>query len=271
MTWGLKLIAWVVTTRVYRHSYTVAQFIEFFFHPAFFVFTNDLNVLTPRRFFSSASNTDNFSPRQAKSTILQTLIGLLLLLAYGLVQNLYFKNLEQMGFLGTPWIGGAVSIATAILFHAANVYIQVSFLAPSGYLIPVDMNRPWLAISPTDYWRRMHFYVREYVYEIVIKPLMTWWLRKKTSVISARIALVAFIYLLFTFTQVGYQPYRQDRTFLVGLLVTAVFVAMFALPELLSPRFRRRAFLEHPWFGRILTLTLLYIGYAFIFMMRSGF
>lgn len=271
MTWGLKLISWVVTTRVYREHYNRSQFLEFFYHPAFFVFTNDLNVLTPRRFFRSATPISEISFNGSSRAIFQTVIGLILIGFYGLVQQFYFKNLDHLGVFGTPWVGGAVSIATAILFHAANVYLQIALLATSGYSLPVDMNRPWLAISPSDYWRRMHFYVREYVYEIIIKPLMTWWMRRKASVALSRISLVAFIYLLFTFTQVGYQPYRQDRSFVVGLLVTAVFVAMFALPELLSPQIRRKAFLEYAWVGRLLTVALLYFGYTFIFKMRLGF
>ncbi|MDX9730924.1 MAG: hypothetical protein RBT63_04050 [Bdellovibrionales bacterium] len=271
VTWGIKMIAWIVTVRVYadRH-YTLDQLINYFLNPAFFFFTNDLNVLTPRRFFSSIV-TDATSAPSAIPILKQTFLGMFLLLLYGLVQRYYFMNLDEVGILSSWWFGGVASVLTAILFHAANVSLQVSLLNSSGHNLPIDMNRPWLAVSPGDYWRRMHFFVREYIFDIIVKPVLTNVLRHGFSANVGRFSVVTLLYLIFTGTQIGYQPYRQDRSITVWFIITAVFLAMIVLPELLGDDAKSKLFAKRPWLGRILTFAILIAGYSLIYRVRAGF
>ncbi len=271
VSWALKLIAWTVTVRVYDVSYSFKECVEFFFNPVFFFFTNDLNVLTPRKFFSAKSNSAHFDKMAFRRTGIQSLIGLCLLVLYGVTQKYYFMNLENLGFLGLPFIGSIVSIFTAILFHSANSFIQVSMLNAFSYDLEVDMNRPWLSISPADYWKRMHFYVRDYIFEIITKPVLTNVMRWNTRLINFRVFIIGLVYLIFTCTQIGYQPYRQGRTLLVGFLVTGVFVAMMALPELILTKRTQQYLEKNHWLGRAMTFIILYVGYYFIFASRKGF
>lgn len=271
VTWALKFIAWTVSVRLYDKNYSFKSFLEFFFNPVFFFFTSDLNVLTPERFFNSRIDKDQFSKAEFKHFFYQTVIGVLLLFAYGLFQQYYFLNLEKIGFLGEAYVGAFISIGVAILFHAGNSCIQVSMLNSFHYKFQVDMNKPWLAISPSDYWKRMHFYVRDYIFEIITKPVMTNLIRWNIKLVNFKIVIIGVIYLIFSCTQVGYQPYRQGRTLLIGFLVTGVFVAMMSLPEILLTKKAHAFFDKHHWLGRVLTFSILYVGYYFIFSVRKGF
>lgn len=271
VTWALKFIAWTVSVRLYDKTYSVKNYLEFFFNPVFFFFTSDLNVLTPERFFNSKMGKDQITASDFKLFLSQTLVGVFLLIVYGVTQKYYFLNLENVGFFGTAYVGAFVSIGVAILFHAANSCIQVSMLNSFHYKLQVDMNRPWLAISPSDYWKRMHFYVRDYIFEIITKPVMTNLIRWNSKLVNFKIVIIGIIYLIFSCTQVGYQPYRQGRTLLIGFLVTGVFVAMMSLPEILLPKRAHTFFEKHHWMGRVLTFSILYVGYYFIFSVRKGF
>lgn len=271
VSWALKSIAWTVSVRLYEKDYSLKSFLEFFFNPVFFFFTSDLNVLTPERFFNSRAENNQISMKEFNLFLYQAVAGIVLLIIYGAFQNYYFLNLDNVGILGKPYFGAAISIAVAILFHAANSSVQVSMLNAFGYKLHVDMNRPWLAISPSDYWKRMHFYVREYIFEIITKPIMTYLIRWNAKIVSFKLVILAVIYLIFSTTQVGYQPYRQGRTLLIGFLVTGVFVAMMALPELLFTKKTHSFFEKNHWLGRVLTFTILYVGYYFIFSVRKGF
>lgn len=271
VSWALKLIAWMVTVRVYEASYSFRECMEFFFNPVFFFFTNDLNVLTPRKFFSAKVNPASFDQAVFKKTALQSLIGVILLILYGVIQKYYFMNLDNLDLLGLPHIGSIVSIFTAILFHSANSFVQVSMLNAFSYELQVDMNRPWLSSSPSDYWKRMHFYVRDYIFEIITKPILTNVIRWNVRLIHFRIFIIGLVYLIFTCTQIGYQPYRQGRTLIVGFLVTGVFVAMMALPELILTKRAQQYLEKNHWLGRAMTFMILYVGYYFIFASRKGF
>lgn len=270
VTWGLKLIAWITSVRIYKYSYGHKEFLDYFFNPVFFFFTNDLNVLTPQRFLSSAPV--GFSKTQNVRDCLFLLVsGLALVTAYGILQRYYFMNLSQLGLGSHALVGGVISIGTAIVFHAANVFIQISMLRAQGYDLVVDMNKPWLASSPMDYWKRMHFYVREYIFDIIVRPVLTTLLRHQQSTQFIKIFSVVLLYLLFTCTQLGYQPFRQDRSWQVGFLVTGVFMAMIIVPEYLSRHVQFEVFFKHKYWGRVLTFAILWIGYSLIFSFRSGF
>ncbi len=271
VTWALKFIAWTVSVRLYDKTYSIKNYLEFFFNPVFFFFTSDLNVLTPERFFNSRIDKDQITASDFKLFLYQTFAGVFLLIIYGIAQKYYFLNLENIGFFGKAYIGAFVSIGVAILFHAANSCIQVSMLNSFHYKLQVDMNRPWLAISPSDYWKRMHFYVRDYIFEIITKPVMTNLIRWNSKLVNFKIVIIGIIYLIFSCTQVGYQPYRQGRTLLIGFLVTGVFVAMMSLPEILLTKRAHNFFEKHHWMGRALTFIILYVGYYFIFSVRKGF
>ena len=270
VSWGLKLIAWITSVRVYKYRFTFLNFLDYFFNPVFFFFTNDLNVLTPRRFALSEGRVPMKSS-QIKNIFVFLISGLLLMFCYGLLQRHYFMELARWGSAAHPVIGGVISVVTAVVFHASNVLIQVSFLRAQGYDIAVDMNKPWLATSPMDYWKRMHFYVREYIFEIIVRPILTSLLRSTQSLQRVRILIVILLYLLFTSTQLGYQPFRQNRQWQVGLLVTGIFMAMIIVPELLKNHFGMKAVFTHKYVGRILTFLILILGYALIFSFRAGF
>lgn len=270
VSWGLKLLAWITSVRVYKYSYSHTDFLDYFFNPVFFFFTNDLNVLTPKRFIESTPQ--KFSDSQSIASCLQLLVtGLALVTVYGFLQRYYFMNLGQVGVASHAIIGGAISIFTAIVFHAANVFIQISLLRAQGYDLVVDMNKPWLASSPMDYWKRMHFYVREYIFEIIVRPVLTTLLRHQKSTRFIKVLSVVLLYFLFTCTQLGYQPFRQNRPWQVGFLVTGVFMAMIIVPEYLSRQAQIEVFFKHKYWGRILTFAILLAGYSLIFSFRSGF
>ncbi|MBN8540690.1 MAG: hypothetical protein J0L82_09925 [Deltaproteobacteria bacterium] len=266
-SWGIKLFAWIVSVRVYGRSYSLDQFVEFFFHPAFFMFTNDLNVLTPSRFFSGKMN----EIKTHNKTVATFTFGLTLLVAYGFLQTAYFKNLSAFEFVGSSVVGGILSVATAIIFHAANVMVQISFLSCSGFQISLDMNAPWRATSPGDYWKRMHFYVREFILEILVKPLMTAAFRRNSGLIWGRLIVLMAIFSAFTLTQIGFQPYRNDRSTAVGLVITGIFFCMTVLPEIIPRGFRNWAFGDGSVRSRVLTFLILIAGYSVIFSIRSGF
>lgn len=270
-SWGIKLLAWIVSVRVYERRYTVDQFVEYFFHPAFFMFTNDLNVLTPSRFFAGKVS----EVKLHRNTITSFTLGLCLLVGYGFVQNAYFKNLSDFEFLGFSVVGGVLSVATAILFHAANVMVQISFLGCSGFQIPLDMNAPWRATSPGDYWKRMHFYVRDFILEILVKPLMTAAFRSSSGLVLGRLFgrlfVLMAIFSAFTLTQIGFQPYRTDRSTTIGFLITGIFFCMTVLPEIMPRSMRNWAFGEGIVRSRVLTFLILIAGYSVIFSIRSGF
>lgn len=268
--WGLKLIAWIVSIRFYDRSYTRDEFIDYFFNPAFFFFTNDLNVLTPARFAEARSVQTPAVPQTWKPLGL-TVFGLALIAVYGALQKFYFLNLDHVGWAKASWFGGVISVAVAILFHAANIVLQVSFLRPAGYRLPIDMDRPWLATSPSDYWKRMHFYVREYILEIILKPVLVFLARQGFGFRLSRLTSLFALYFVFTCTQIGYQPFRQPRTLEISALVTLVFIAMIGLPELLSDKSRDILFQRHVWIGRALTFLILATGYSLIFGLRQGF
>lgn len=270
VTWGLKMLAWVTSVRIYKYSFSYKDFLDYFFNPVFFFFTNDLNVLTPKRFLDSAVHKPRKNQKLGECLLL-LLNGLLLLVAYGVLQRYYFMNLPQVGGWSHSIIGGLISIVTAIVFHAANVFIQISLLRAQGYDLVVDMDKPWLASSPMDYWKRMHFYVREYIFEIIVRPVLTTMLRYQKSTRLIKILSVVLLYFLFTCTQLGYQPFRQDRPWQVGFLVTGVFMAMIIVPEYLSRQVQFEVFFKHKYWGRVLTFAILWIGYSLIFSFRSGF
>lgn len=271
MSWALKLISWMVAVRSYAKEYSINEFFLFFFHPSFFFFTNDLNVLTPQRFFSSRTFGESLTIEDFKRIFKQTVAGLFFLAVYGAFQKYYFFNLINVGWAGSPFVGALVSIVVAIIFHGANSCIQVSMLNAYQHRLEVDMNRPWKAISPRDYWMRMHYYVREYIFEVIAKPIMTIGVRWNVRIMNFKLAILSIIYFIFSCTQIGYQPYRQDRTVLIGFLVTGVFVAMMAIPELFIEKNKYNDLARHPWLGRAMTFLILYFGYFFIFFVRQGF
>lgn len=272
ITWALKMIAWTVYTRTYKETYSWHQFLDYFFNPVFYFFTNDLNVLTPKRYFESRiSSTGTVVPLRPSLVLTQSLIGVGLIAIYGVSQKYYFNNLQSLGLWGAPLIGSVVSIIVAIVFHGANSAIQVSLLNASGFRLPIDMDKPWLAISPTDYWKRMHFFVREYMFDVIVKPVLIAMMRWNSQLYQIRLVLLGLLYFIFTCTQIGYQPYRQDRSLGIGFLVTLVFVTMMALPQLFQGSKSALYFEKHPWQGRAMTFTILYIGYWFIFYVRQGF
>lgn len=270
VSWGLKLMAWVTSVRVYRYQFSALNFLDYFFNPVFFFFTNDLNVLTPRRFISSEGKV-SISKAQIKDIFVCLFGGLALMFIYGVLQRFYFLKLDDWGVLESPLFGGMISVVTAIVFHGANVMLQISLLRSQGYDLMVDMNRPWMATSPMDYWKRMHFYVREYIFEIIVRPLLTTLLRYKQSLRKVRLVIVVFLYLLFTGTQLGYQPFRQTRTWEVGLLVTGVFMVMIIVSDFLSKHQKIQMVFRHKYAGRLLTYIVLITGYSFIFAFRDGF
>ncbi len=271
MSWSLKMIAWVVSVRIYNLNFNFNQFLDYFFNPVFYFLTNDLNVLTPRKLFSSQIPTDQFSSSDFRKTFSLSLIGIFLLFVYGLFQKYYFYNLAAIGPFSSIWVGGFLSIFVAILFHAANSTLQVSLLNAYKYNLEVDMNKPWLAASPADYWKRMHFYVRDYIFEIIGKPLLTQLERWNSKPKYSNILLICVLYFLFTCTQIGYQPFRLERSVQVGFLVTGVFVMMMAVPELILNDRQKNYILNHKVWGRLLTFIILYLGYTFIFYTRRGF
>jgi hypothetical protein len=270
VSWGLKLIAWVTSVRVYRYRFSFGHFLDYFFNPVFFFFTNDLNVITPRRFGQSEGQV-LLSAAQVKNILIYLFSGLVLITMYGVLQRFYFMQLERWGVLASPLVGGMVSVVTAIIFHGANVLLQVALLRSQGYDLVVDMDRPWLAISPMDYWKRMHFYVREYIFEIIVRPLLATLLRYQQSLRKVRWLIVVLLYLLFTGTQLGYQPFRQSRPWEVGLLVTGIFMAMIIVPEFLLRHPQVNSFFQRKYMGRFLTYVILIVGYSMIFAFRDGF
>lgn len=266
LSWGLKAIAWIMTVRVYQSDLSRDEFLEYFFHPAFFFFTNDLNVLTPVRFRESSRSVKLTDPVEAKALTL-TLMGLFLLFIYGLLQVYFFR--KSVFYASFPMIigGGVISVMTAILFHAANVSLQVSMLRPAGYHLKVDMDKPWLATSTLDYWRRMHYYVRDYVFEIIMKPILTIVLRRDIHVRYFRLIAVIFLYLLFTLTQIGYHPFRTERNLTINAIINLIFIVMILLPEFLKVRH-----IKIPVsLSRLLTFLILMAGYSVIFSLRKGF
>lgn len=266
LSWGLKAIAWIVTVRVYEQQLSSDEFIEYFYHPAFFFFTCDLNVLTPGRFRSSYKEI-KLSDSTDLHALGLTVAGLVLLMIYGLLQVHFFRNSVFISSVPMLILGGLVSVGTAILFHTANVSMQVSLLRSSGYTLPVDMNKPWLATSTLDYWRRMHYYVRDYVFEIIMKPVLTQVLRKDIHLRYFRLIAVIFLYLLFTLTQIGYHPYRTDRNLAVNAIINLIFIVMVLLPEMLKALNIR---IPTTW-SRTITFLILITGYTFIFALRKGF
>lgn len=263
---GIKSIAWVVSVRVYRYQFNFRDYLDYFINPVFFVFTNDLNVLTPKAFLDS-KKTINLTDKISFTPLLMTFVGLFLIIVYGMTQKFYFMQLHNIQFLSEWYFGGAISIATAVLFHTANVAIQVSLLQSTGHSLKVDMNQPWLAVNTMDYWRRMHFYVRDYVLEIILKPILTTMLRMNLNLVSFRFFVVILLYFGFTIFQIGHQPFRADRTLSVTLMINAIFIFMVLVPELL-----RIAKVQYsPRYGRLLTFIILYIGYSIIFSLRASF
>jgi hypothetical protein len=273
--WGLKSLAWVVSIRSYQMQFTFKQFATYFFHPSFMMFTNDLSVLTPGKFLQAKAKAMDDDPKQSETKWTESLSllvgGLALIFIYAGCQNLYFKQLSTIGILSHPVLGGVLSVLTAIVFHWANVSIQSSFLRAEGICIPVDMNKPWQARSPSDYWRRMHFYVREYILEILVKPLMTYAIRSGLKVHFSKALLLFLLFAGFTYTQIGYQPFRSDRGTHVGLLITGLFFMITVLPEILPGSIRSRLFEGASWKTRaVLWLSLISV-YAAIFKLRVGF
>ncbi len=267
-TWGLKSLAWVVSVRSYRMNFTYKQFATYFFHPSFMMFTNDLSVLTPDRFLRADSE-----KRVSTWTDSLGLLGggLVLLALYALCQNLYFKQLDSVGLFAHPIIGGVISIMTAIIFHWGNVCVQSAFLRAEGIHVPVDMNKPWEARTPSDYWRRMHYYVREYILDILVKPLMTYAIRSGLKVHVAKALLLLLLFAGFTYTQIGYQPFRANRETQIGLLITALFFMVTVLPEILPNTIRGHLFEGAPWKTRTVLWLALIGVYAAIFHLRVGF
>jgi len=267
MFWILKTIAWIVTVRIYKKDYVLNDYLDFFFNPAFFLFTNDLNVLTPDRFLSSRQIDQTFKESDFKKNLGYLVTGVFLIVVYGYLQKYYFLNLSNVGFVANPMIGGAISIIVAILFHAANVCLQVPLLNAYRNNLAVDMNKPWLAMTPSDYWQRMHFYVRDYILEIILKPILTTALRMNFSLKKIRLFFVFAIYMLFVTSQVGYQPFRANRSIVVGLLVCLIFIVMFAAPEWIG-FFKKQ---QPSWKTKLFTFLCLYVGYCLIFLTRQGF
>lgn len=268
--WGLKSLAWIVTIRSYRMNFTYRQFATYFFHPSFMMFTNDLSVLTPIKFLQAEAKKDAATATW-KENIFLLASGLALISIYAACQNLYFKQLDMVGSLAHPVIGGVLSIMTAIVFHWGNVCLQSAFLRAEGIHIPVDMNQPWEARSPSDYWRRMHFYVRDYILEILVKPLMTFAIRAGVTVNLTKALLLLLLFAGFTYTQIGYQPFRADRGTQVGLLITALFFLITVLPEVLPRSIRSQLFEGAAWKTRIVLWLALVSVYAAIFKLRVGF
>jgi D-alanyl-lipoteichoic acid acyltransferase DltB (MBOAT superfamily) len=93
----------------------------------------------------------------------------------------------------------AYCFANALLFylgHSGLASVQIGLMHLCGWRVPERYNRPFLATSPADFWRRWNVYVTNWARRYVFRPL-AFWLGGRRVGLSQRKAIVVAVVLTF--------------------------------------------------------------------------
>jgi hypothetical protein len=67
-------------------------------------------------------------------------------------------------------VNALLRLATEYLMQSGVAHLQIGLIRQLGHDIPDRFNRPWLATSPVDFWRRWNTYVGAWVQRYVFWP-----------------------------------------------------------------------------------------------------
>ena len=165
--------------------------------------------------------------------------GGVLLLLQAVTTDLPLRLADHCGALLGPYLGfvagAAAGLARAYFGQAGMATIQLGLLGMSGFHGLERFDRPWLASSPADFWRRWNVYLGLWFRRYVFNPIAYELRRKRTGYEGARTALA----VLATFVLAGvahdavwfFQGADEGQGVLAFALAGAAIIA-FATPWL---------------------------------------
>ncbi|MDP8980953.1 MAG: MBOAT family protein [Acidobacteriota bacterium] len=134
-------------------------------------------IVRARVFFRDLYHWRPPSREEQASAILLIALGLAKKMAFAdnlaRVSDSYFNNLAQHPGLLTAWTGSIAFILQVYFDFSGYTDIAIGSAKLLGFHFPVNFNRPFLAASMTEFWRRWHISLSTWLRDYVYIPLAT--------------------------------------------------------------------------------------------------
>lgn len=254
---GTRLFSWVIYRRILRGQkfYGADNFFGYMFSPIFFVLPNMLDGV-PFHYFHEKRKELVTNERWMRAWQLGLWSVGMIALHYAWQNHLYRPVI--MPLLFSKWgqidewflLGGFFSFLANVIKITAAMGLQVTMARFLGYQIRYDMIYPLLARSPMELWKRQHNYVRQYLTEILIRPLFAFLVRHRAPVwLSIALAAIAS-YTFIVLSHSGWRAWEEPRPVFTSLALSLAF-AVFILIPVLSASQAKAKFKSQRW-ARIL-------------------
>jgi alginate O-acetyltransferase complex protein AlgI len=159
-----------------------------------------------------------------------------------------------------------ISLWLATFYYALQIYCDFSGYTDMaigmarllGINLSINFNRPYLAISIADFWRRWHISFSSWIFDYIFKPLQRRLRRWKTWALPLALLITFFLSGIWHGASWG---------FLVWGLLHGIYMAAYGLLAPYEKIFLQRYCLENSTWVRLvrITLTFLLVCFAWIF------
>ena len=199
----------------------------------------------------------------------------LLLFAWGLFKKVVIA--DRLGILvGTVYDHvldySGISLWLATFYYALQIYCDFSGYTDMaigmarllGIDLSINFNKPYLAVSIADFWRRWHISFSSWIFDYIFKPLQRQLLRRwKTWALPMALLVTFFLSGIWHGASWG---------FVVWGLLHGVYMAVYALLAPYEKIFLQRYHLENSTWVRLvrITFTFLLVCIAWIFFRANS-
>lgn len=131
------------------------------------------NFFGPHYTYASFSRSFLVGPywEMARSGIILIYAGLSKLVVYGLMQYHLAPRARVDPSVAQLWWGAVIYWGLELLIFMGTVQMIQGMTRIYGYDVPEQIRRPWLAVSPMDFWRRYAHVNRQYLIKYIFFPL----------------------------------------------------------------------------------------------------
>jgi alginate O-acetyltransferase complex protein AlgI len=198
----------------------------------------------------------------------------LLLFAWGLFKKMVIA--DRLGIMvgavydHLPDYTG-ISLWLATFYYALQIYCDFSGYTDMaigmarllGINLSINFNKPYLAVSISDFWRRWHISFSSWIFDYIFKPLQRHLRRLKTWSLPVALLVTFFLSGIWHGASWG---------FVVWGLLHGMYMAVYALLAPYEKIFLQRHALENSTWLRLvrITFTFLLVCFAWIFFRANS-
>ncbi|MCO5144504.1 MAG: hypothetical protein M9962_15615 [Oligoflexia bacterium] len=161
-----RVVAWWVKNVFRNERQDLFETYTYFLHPAFWLQPFHAGYLIPDKIRSGDIRDVKFF-WIISGLAFSIVFSLLLEPTASFLNSAFLNNRIEVLFLVGP-----IAFLFTMIEKARISYLTAGIFSMSGIKVEPDFNKPWLAKTLFDYWRRFHYWVLEWYWDVIYLPLV---------------------------------------------------------------------------------------------------